>query len=490
MPWKVIAKLRGPKGDVGTWWQRNLAQSEALSALPGNGIFTAATAAVAQSISDRPPGFNSFFEVEQVTVSLTNNVKRQTARLKISGRASYREMTRYSVSGVFTDWVPGGGSVLVASATDVSTLVEPGVYEVESFAVAQSLIGKPDGFVQPHLYIVHRAGNTIFQESIGWSAEGILHAERQSSQGVLGEWKYPGSGTPWSRQDSVYFWGDSAVAGGDVNGAWATGESLPEKLATHLSVPVVQRGVGGQTSNDVLLRAGVAVLHAVPVGGSIPASGSVGLNVFGQEMTTRDNRVFAVTFAGVGGTLTHTTGEQWTFARSTAGSAVAVSAPAPLVSTQALTGAGTHLFLMAGNDWLSDAGPAPDEELVTHVVANHLRAVEAIPASRTKHVLIAGVKTRRSTVAGDANAVFVKAVNDQLRFLFPQGFVDRQKWLATDALAATGISPTPADTTAMASGLVPPSAFADGDDTHIRKEVVAAEAQMLWAPALKKRGWA
>lgn len=490
MPWKVIAKLRGPKGDVGTWWQRNLVANEALSALPKDGIYTAATSAVAASIPDRPEGFTSFFEVEQVTVSTSNNVKRQTARLKISSRSSFREMTRYSVGGVFTAWTPGNSPVLLFAGADVSALVEPGIYEVPDYATAQSVVNKPDGFVQAHVYTVRRAGSTIFQEAIGWSSSGTLHAERQSSGGVLGAWKFPNAGMPWSRSDSVFFWGDSAVDGGDVNGAWVAGESLPERLATHVSVPVVNRGVSGQTSNDILLRAGVVVLHATPVGGSIPASGPVNLNVYGQEMDTRDNRTFAVTYSGVGGTLTHTTGEAWTFTRSASGSAVAVSAPTAVVSAQSMSGPGTHIFMMAGNDWLADAGPAPDGDLVTHVVSNYLRAVEAVPASLTKHVLIAGVKTRRSTVAGDANSVFVKAVNDQLRLVFPQGFIDRQKWLATDALTVAGISPTSADVAAMADGLVPPSAFADGDDTHIRKEIVAVEAQYLWAPALKKRGWA
>lgn len=490
MPWKVIAKLRGPKGDVGTWWQRNLLNEEALSGLVKDGIYTAATSAVAASIPDRPQGFSSFFEVEHVTVSSTNNVKRQTIRTKISGRSSFREMTRYSVGGTFSDWAPGNSPTLLFSGDDASLLVEPGTYEAPDFNTARSIINKPDGFVQPHVYIVRRAGATIFQEAIGWSADSTLRAERQSSGGVLGAWKYPSSGSTWSRQDSVYFWGDSAVEGGDINGSWASGESLPEQLAMHLSAPVVQRGVSGQTSNDIILRAGVVVLHAAPVGGSIPASGVVSLNVYGQQMTTRPGRVFAVTFAGIGGTLTHVSDEGWTFTRSIAGTSVAVAQPSPVVSTQSMTGAGTHIFMMSGNDWLADAGPAPDGDLVTHVVANHLRAVEAVVPSKTRHVLIAGVKTRRSTMSGDANAVFVKAVNDQLRFLYPQGFVDRQKWLATEALAAAGISPTPADIAAMAEGLVPPSAFADGDDTHIRKEIVAAEAQYLWAPALKKRGWA
>ena len=296
----------------------------------------------------------------------------------------------------------------------------------------------------------------------------------------------------WNPSVPVYFWGDSAVYGGDVNSPWADGENLPSRLDALVDNEVVNRGQGGRTSNDVLLRAGVWRPAFTPTGGVLPHREYVDLTGHGLALDTRN---FGAYYAGklgqINGTLRYEPNVGWQFHRSDTKDPGTITKPLEFVSSLSVPpGAGTHIFLMAGNDWVVPDATGPEHDLVTHVVANYVRAVESVEADPIRHVLIGGVKSRRSTQPGDASHKFVTAVNNRLKAMFPDIFVDREAWLATRALAAAGISPTADDLAKMEAGIAPPSVFADGDDTHVRKEIVEAEARELWAPALVRKGWA
>lgn len=357
--------------------------------------------------------------------------------------------------------------------------------------ISRTLLNRPDGLSGPGYVETFNAGSASFQILVAYAGNdvGFRVWRRATEDGKYRTWveETPGVGSGggvsaarWLRTDPIYVWGDSEVA-----------NHLAKELAGVVtSTSVVNRGGWGWSSNDILLRAGAIELFATPVGGVIPASADqeVALNVHGRRMQTR-YRDMPVTFAGVRGTLTHKEDEQWTFKRGTPGAEVQVPKPAQLVSVDAMTpGRGTHIFIMGGNDWLEEVGAAPERDKVTHVVANYARAVEAVAPSPTRHVLIAGVKTRADTRPGDANDEFVKEVNDRLAKLFPQFFVSRQDWLVNDALRLAGITANDADTSNAAGGVAPPSVFED--HTHTRVEVAKAEATHLWLEELRTRGWA
>lgn len=293
----------------------------------------------------------------------------------------------------------------------------------------------------------------------------------------------------WSRTDTVYCWGDSAVGGGGGGETWGPDDPWPQQLGLILDNEVINRGIGGYTANDVLIRAGIMRIYAVPVGGVIPASGSVQVDMLGQEFSTRQDYALSCQWAGIWGHLTGHDDGTWTFDRSGTGSATPVTQPTLISSGFSLNKTGTHIFMMAGNDWSPEHGPEPDAGTKEdHVIAAYLRAIEAIHLQGERHVLIAGVKSRQDTTIDSDNHKWVQEINNRLREAAPQHFVSRQDWLVENGLRVLGLSPTQEDEDLMEAGIIPYRVF--GDVTHIKRDVMPHEASELWAPALTKRGWA
>ena len=325
----------------------------------------------------------------------------------------------------------------------------------------------------------------IFRRRSLNSGQTWTHWERINGQEAPPEPAPPG--ISWHRSDPVYFWGDSAVSGGGGDGPWEIGENLPGQLDSLLQHnTVISRGQGGHTSRNNLIRAGAVVIHAVPSTGVIPTSGPVELDTLGQVIGGWRSINWKGHFANVYGTFTKDY-ETLTFTRETAGDPITVTEPQPFITDDRMTGAGTHIFLTGGNDW-SDTNPnEPEPDKASHVIANYLRAVDAVQGAE-KHVIIGGVKTRQNTEIDSLQHEFVQYVNSELQRLVPQHFVSRQNWLVNNALGALGLEPTSEDLEYIEHGIIPKAAFSDV--THIRREIMPFEAQQLWLPALTQRGWA
>ena len=436
-------------------------------------------------------------------MSETNAATHEVNSLSAAERAEFAaEETIQQVEGDFAtrnyadskDWVKRA----LTTGADLNTVVVPGVHSFNTYKVSSSLLNTPSNWVpQPGWLEVFNSGQVIFQKLYVWDSNFISSWERVRLGPDWQPWTqtmYRGAPpTPsvpktWAQTDDVIFWGDSLVDGGDTNGQWATGENLPGQLSSHLSNEVVNRGRSGQTSNEILIRSGAVEIWGTPVGGKTVPGGYVDIAVNGQTPLSRTGRTFAATWGGASGTL-KSKGEGWEFYQSS-GAAATITSPTKVNAAQAFPHEhSTHIFLMGENDfWTGDL--APDGDIVDHVVANYQRAVESIPEDPARHVLIGGVKCKADTVKGDERYRQVKEINRRLAALFPANFVDREAWLSSRALDAAGITPTESDFEAMAANITPPSAFASGDNLHIRKEVVSAEARELWLPALIHRGWA
>ncbi|WP_313548330.1 pyocin knob domain-containing protein [Corynebacterium sp.] len=370
---------------------------------------------------------------------------------------------------------------------NLDTWAQDGQFDVASFSIAASLIGRPTGdalgaadFEQKTTGSGHKTQYWVrIQGDSGTPIE--LMRTKGASASSFTAWvptTLTAAGLPWSRTDTIHMWGDSAVADG-----------LAVKLNDEVPNSVVNRGGWGWTSNDVLLRAGIIVLSGIPVGGAIPASGDVQIDLLGQKFSTRPARTISASWAGIPGSLIHQQDETWIFRRTTAGTAVPITEFTPVISNDAgLTNSGTHIFLFAGNDILEDAGHAPDSNLEDHIVANYARAIEATRPAPTRYVLIGGVKSKSADEINSPEHQLTVSINNRLRSMFPAHFVDREAWLATRGMAAAGLTPSADDTEKMTAGMAPAGVMYD--HTHVKPEVVAAEARELWATALKVRGWA
>ena len=484
----------GTAGQVGTWAQQAQDAADRIGTAEQVGAWADESSAAASSTST---------SASKAKVSETNAAMHEVNSLSAAERAEFAaEETIQQVEGDFAtrnyadskDWVKRA----LTTGEDLNTVVGPGVHSFNTYKVSSSLLNTPSNWVpQPGWLEVFNSGQVIFQKLYVWDSNFISSWERVRLGPDWQPWAQtmyrgapptPPAPKTWAQTDDVIFWGDSLVDGGDTNGQWATGENLPGQLSTHLSNEVVNRGRSGQTSNEILIRSGAVEIWGTPVGGKTVPGGHVDIAANGQTPLSRTGRTFAAAWGGASGTL-KSKGTGWEFYQPS-GAAATITSPTKVNAAQAFPHENsTHIFLMGENDfWTGDL--APDGDIVDHVVANYQRAVESIPEDPVRHVLIGGVKCKAGTVKGDERYRQVKEINRRLAALFPANFVDREAWLSSRALDAAGITPTESDLEAMAANITPPSAFASGDNLHIRKEVVSAEARELWLPALIHRGWA
>ena len=375
----------------------------------------------------------------------------------------------------------------ISSGANLNEWSQDGSFDISTYAVANSLVGRPSGdalgaadFQQTTTDAGHKVQRWVrIQGDTGTPIELIRTKGR--SAGAFTDWlptTPTASNVAWKRTDTIHMWGDSAVA-----------DRLAAELNSAVTNTVANRGGWGWTSNDVLLRAGVIQLSGVPVGGQIPASGDVQIDLLGQQFTTRPARTMAASWAGIPGELIHQQDETWIFRRSASGTAVPITTVTPVIANDSgFIGSGTHIFLFGGNDILSDAGHAPDRSLEDHIVANYQRAIEAVSANPIRHVLIGGVKSKAADTVNSPAHQLTVAVNNRLRSMYPGNFVDREAWLASRGMAAAGLAPSAEDQEKMDAGMAPAGVMYD--HTHVKPEVVAAEASELWGNALKIRGWA
>ena len=375
----------------------------------------------------------------------------------------------------------------ISSGANLNEWSQDGSFDISTYAIANSLVGRPSGdalgaadFQQTTTDAGHKVQRWVrIQGDTGTPIELIRTKGR--SAGAFTDWlptTPTASSVAWKRTDTIHMWGDSAVA-----------DRLAAELNSAVPNTVANRGGWGWTSNDVLLRAGVIQLSGVPVGGQIPASGDVQIDLLGQQFTTRPARTMAASWAGIPGELIHQQDETWIFRRSASGTAVPITTVTPVIANDSgFIGNGTHIFLFGGNDILSDAGHAPDSSLEDHIVANYQRAIEAVSANPIRHVIIGGVKSKAADTINSPAHQLTVAVNNRLRSMYPGNFVDREAWLASRGMAAAGLAPSAEDQEKMDAGMAPAGVMYD--HTHVKPEVVAAEASELWGNALKIRGWA
>jgi lysophospholipase L1-like esterase len=129
----------------------------------------------------------------------------------------------------------------------------------------------------------------------------------------------------------VVAWGDSLTDGED--GLYDLG-AYPADLVSLLVLPVINEGVGGQTSTQIGVREGAVPTYVTVAGGVIPASGGVKVTFqTGYEPVTISGPSGGTsgTILGVHGTVTIDSGDTtFTFTRTTQGSAVNAPGHPPL----------------------------------------------------------------------------------------------------------------------------------------------------------------
>lgn len=268
-------------------------------------------------------------------------------------------------------------------------------------------------------------------------------------------------------------WGDSLTAGypsppfaSDGSQAW------PAVLdAAWTAGTVTNAGMAGQTAEQIALRQGGLALTVDAM--TIPAGTSAVAMPAQQVIPAAFGYPFTGTLAGVPVTITCDAAGAWTLQRATAGTATPVPTGTPFDP-----GTDTHAdavtVIMAGrNDALGlTSGNLPTRvgRVIAAVAAMIGRLTPAHPA-----YLIVGTITGTSETAGTLAHQFVTSVNDELSALYPGRFFDVRRYLIDEALADAGITPTAADSTAIAGDTYPPSLSHDGlHYTPVAASLIAA----------------
>lgn len=271
-----------------------------------------------------------------------------------------------------------------------------------------------------------------------------------------------------TRRDLLSTIGDSLTEG-FWGGVPAPGpDSWPSKLAALLgtAVTVTNLGTTGYTVDEEAIKIGALPVPLTVTGGSIPASGSVVVTttaVIGWVQTS--TRSFVGSLSGVPGTFQRTS-TGMTFTRTTAGTAKAVPAGTPFVSDFA--GHDTEiLFILLGRNNVSNNVKGSDLTVAAHVIKGVKRIVDW-QSRDLKKVVVISVTNRQDETSGTAGHSTVLEINAGLEAEYGPRFLNFRDLLVNDVIHALGITPSPADLTAMAND-APPASVMD-DNTHWSKD--------------------
>ena len=291
--------------------------------------------------------------------------------------------------------------------------------------------------------------------------------------------------------DTLFVLGDSIVAEGS---GWVS------ELAAALggTRPVVNRGIGGQDTKNIVQRQGG---YPIPVAAvTIPASGSVTLVLTDGDpyYVPSGTRTFACSLGGVAASASSTaTVNEWTFTRTESGDAVAIDAGTPVILAEQEGYRASTLVLQPGPNVSPESPPAtrlewqPYIDIVAGAVA-HL-------TPKVKRFILIGEYHRIGGLENPEDAAPVVAslniFNEMLREIVGDGhYHDQANYAANQAiyeaielglLPDDGSFPTATDLLDMEHGLCPRSLLVDLiHPTAVLKQLFA----LNFARELKMKG--
>jgi len=275
---------------------------------------------------------------------------------------------------------------------------------------------------------------------------------------------------------------------GDSLTATPVGDSYPDRLAALLpAVTVTNRGVSGNTVDELRLRLNALDLYVTVAGGTIPATVTPVALTTGQVVGwyTNSARQHTGYIAGVQGVLDVSTTGTLTFTRSEAGAATAAPGAQKFISWWPDNSTDTLVIYLGANDITANV-KGMEATVADHVVASTVALVEwARP--RRKRVLLMGTITRTDEPRGSAGYNTTVEINTRLAALYPGRFLDIRRYLIDQAIYDAGITPTADDLAHMADDTLPPSIMLD--PRHYTGPIARLIAEKKVAPFLTQKGW-
>ena len=470
-------------------WSKNpLTTGANLDTIIQEGTYAAETTTIVNGITGKPPEAGGGpFNLTVKTLSSANNVYHQTFTQWIIG-GSTRTWERITTNGIYGPWqlTDSGKEQTLTSTANLDTITDAGTYIAQQSFVVEAITGKPTGAGRgPFNLTVKTLSNTnnvYHQLFTQWVIGGTTRTwERITTSGIYGPWQ-PVGNTPdttppaaneWTFRTPIYLYGDSLTDAGFGD------------LLTLDDTTIYNRAISGDRSNDTLLRYGLIPLHVTPTTGTIPAAGSVEVNVHGRTLEPREGRSYTGTLAGISGSLKYEAGT-WTFTRSSTGTETPVTTPTRFITPTQYEPTATNIVFFSAND-ITGTTTKPETSVADHITANYLRFIDATTSNPEKHILILGAVSKDDTQPGDPTDTIVKDVNTRLQAYAPQHYVSFQDYMSQHALTDLDITPTADDQQRMNAGLIPTRLYSD--NTHFTVEAQTAFARHL-ETRIQERGWA
>jgi lysophospholipase L1-like esterase len=277
---------------------------------------------------------------------------------------------------------------------------------------------------------------------------------------------------------TIEAWGDSMTAG-----AGGGGTTYPAILATALGRTVNNRGIGGQTTDQIAARQGGLSITVTVTSNQIPASGGVSVTVKSTNILYDSGTYTGTsvgTLAGIPGTISTDGSGNWTFTRTTAGSVTACAAGTQFIIDQAVTAKDKTVIIWAGRN---DSRSTRTQHIATR---DYILGMVNYLSPLTKRLLVVSVCNGTSEGSPSSAYTNIAAVNAELQRTFGDRYVDLRRYLIDFGLADAGLTPIAQDTTDVAADTIPISLRSD--TVHLNASGYTVAGNFL-ARQIKARGW-
>lgn len=277
--------------------------------------------------------------------------------------------------------------------------------------------------------------------------------------------------------------GDSLADGAGASGFAAKWHT---RLAAALGIPAINLGIGGQNAEQIAARFDAVQVTVTMPGNFVPADTApvtIGtasaFNIdllFGSGTGTR---TCPLIIRGVPGTLIKTGGTTYSWSRSAAGAAVAITINEPVSTGLGTLYANDILIVSAGTNDRSAAAIYPAMQRVFAIVRKlqpYFRAV-----------LVASPRGLTGTdLPNTAAAKNVLAMERMGRRVLGERYLELRRFMIDDALGLLGLTPTADDLADIANDTIPRQLLADLlHSNDLGQQAEAAFYQM----ALQGRGY-
>lgn len=280
----------------------------------------------------------------------------------------------------------------------------------------------------------------------------------------------------------------TVIAGGDslTQGAGASSNSYPKQLSELLGRPVINVGVGGQTSQQIATRQGGYVNLLTVADNTIPASGGVAVTASTQgPITNQGGNNMPGALFGVPGKLSATfdgSGNRTSliFTRDTPGAATVIDPATPFVPDTGDNEFGINVLWYGRNNfWTGRTDFAAAKAEVKAALAATIGNLKAV----NKKFIVMSVLTdnKEEEWLGTEKYNAITSLNEELKALYPRNFIDIRRHLVR------GYNPAlPQDVIDFSHDVTPTSLLSD--TLHLNAAGYALVARIIYNFIIQK-GW-